>query len=196
MRKTSDEVSLHPRLWQIVDGETYSKLFEIKEEIEGHVEAVNQKLQEFYKMTGADEGFFEDSPAPNVSNQVYGNYLELRRQHRYQWPNYEFAEGYISLALKVNEMLGTREFDHCIKFFEKKLAELNSDREISQFKSAMADGISQLQLEKHSAFRGSENAPITDRDRRRIFKYTVEYLKDDYGWSEKDIHNALEGINL
>jgi hypothetical protein len=192
MKKTEPEVKLHPRLWQIADVDTYKSVFDIKERLDEHVAAITEQLEEFYARTGTDEDFFEDNPAPNVSTQVYSKWVELKHQYRYQWPNYEYADGYINLTLKINDMLSTHDFDYCLKYFEKKLAELTEKRGKSQASCAMADAISEFQLEKHKKFRGKDNSPITAQDKKRVLEYMSEFLKEDHGWSDEDAAVVLK----
>lgn len=192
MKKTEPEVKLHPRLWQIADMETYKDLFDIKERLGEHVAAITEQLEQFYASTGTDEDFFEDNPGPNISTQVYSKWVELKHLWRFQWPNYEHADGYINLTLKINDMLSTHDFDHCLKYFEKRLEELTEKLGESQGICAMADAIAQFQLEKHKKFRGKGNSPITAQDKKRIVEYMSEFLKEDHGWSDKDAAVVLK----
>lgn len=194
MKKSEPEVKLHPRLWQIADVDSYKNMYDTKERIDEHVAAITEQLDEFYARTGTDEEFFEDNPAPNVSTQVYAKYVELRHEYSYLYPYYEFSDNYISLTLKLNEMLFTHDFDYCLKYFEKHLDELTEKRSEAQIKRAMSDGITKLMLEKHKDIRGKDNSPISTEDKKRMYGYVAEFLENDHGWSKQEALAALNGV--
>lgn len=153
--------------------------------------AVEVQLEQFYALTGTDEEFFDESLSPNVSSEVFSKWVELRHQRFYQWPNFEYADEYVNLGLRVNELLFTHDFDYCVRYFEKHLAEITEKRSISQFQRAMSDGIQLWQLQQQKQHRGEDNYPVTARDKVAMLEYAKEFLREDHGWDEANINAAF-----
>lgn len=183
---------LHPRLWQIVDVDTFRVNCDILERLEAHEVAIGKQLDDFYTRTGTDEDFFEDNPAPNVSTHVFAKYAELRHSRWYVYPNYKYTKDYIELFIKVNKMLFTYDFDYCLKYFEKHLVKITEKRSEEQVIRAFSDGGTKLLLQHHKSFRDKPNEPFTEAYTKELMMYVAEFLVEDHGWSDEDASVVLK----
>lgn len=187
----SNTTKLHPRLGQIVDLELLQNMYKLQDDIDSHVEAVDVQLDEFYRQTGTDEEFFEETGAPKVSKDIFAKWVELYHTKFYLAPSYQYVTNFIELAVKVNQMLQTHDFDYSLKYYEKNIAEIDEKRTEAQIQRAMADAIQQLQIHNFTKWREDKNAKLTDADRKLMFRYAAEFLKDDHGWGEKEADEVL-----
>ncbi|MBQ1089654.1 hypothetical protein [Streptomyces sp. B93] len=186
MKDASNAEGLHPKLGQIVDLESLQETFSFKDKLESHKTALEQKLEDFYALTGTSEAFFNDTPFPNTSWQIYAKWVKLRHDYRYQIPNYNFLVRYIDLIDRVNEMLFRRDFDECLESFRSELQELTEEKVEKEFLQACSSGLQEELLEKFEASNKDESSPITEEDKENLKLRVADFLKRDYGWSDAE----------
>lgn len=190
LKSSKDE--LHPKLWQIVDLNLYKTLFDSKQQIDDHIAAAKQGLEAFFKTTGIDEKYFAQKLAPNVSTEVYTDFVNLNHQYKYMIPTVEYINNYISLTLDVNEMLFKHDFDDCVDYFEAEDRKATIKRRTRESASATYLALTKFGLQNHKRLRReSEDYAMSDADRKQISEYTGQYLKTDYGWTDDAIIKEL-----